>query len=153
MEPTGFDGFGAPIYEHQAPRRLAFTVDGVAVPQGSKTAFVVGGRAVLTDANRSKLKPWRATVTAAAIEAARGFQFPGAVRVWCEFNFVRPKSSKRDYPSVKPDLDKLVRGLLDGLTDSGVIRDDALVVSMTASKRYADRPHVRVSITDMGGQL
>lgn len=75
------------------------------------------------------------------------------MRIWAEFNFVRPKSSKRDYPSVKPDLDKLERALLDGLTDSGVIWDDALVVSMTASKRYADRPHVRVLITDMGGHL
>ena len=35
----------------------------------------------------------------------------------------------------KPDLDRLARAAMDGLSGS-VLRDDALVVSLSASKRY-----------------
>jgi Holliday junction resolvase RusA-like endonuclease len=58
------------------------------------------------------------------------------VRLWLTFQFVRPKSAKnRPLMVVKPDLDKLVRGVCDALT--GVIyHDDAQVVEIIASKRY-----------------
>jgi Holliday junction resolvase RusA-like endonuclease len=45
-----------------------------------------------------------------------------------------------------PDLDKLIRAILDALT--GVVwRDDGQVVDIVASKVYADTPGVDVVIT------
>lgn len=140
-----------------AMEAIEFAVDGVPIPQGSKTAFVVGKRAVVTDANKGTLKPWRALVTAAALDAlARSFQDPleGAIDVEVVFSFVRPKSVPltRVYPSVKPDVDKLARAVLDGLTDSGLFRDDAQVVRLVATKVYASTPGARVIVSRMAGQ-
>ena len=126
-ETTASDGFG-----------IAFSVLGTPAPQGSKRAFVVGKRAVMTeDSKRSG--PWRDSVAAAAREAMGGLtpvDLPMEVKV--TFYFTRPKTVKRPYPSVVPDIDKLQRALLDGLTAGGVFVDDSRVVDVTARKRYAD---------------
>ncbi len=140
------------------PRSLVFTVPGVPVPQGSSRAFVVGGRAVVTSAN-AKLRPWRAAVTAAAAEA-RGDDpaIAGPVFVEIEFTFPRPaghfgkrglRQSAPEYPAVRPDIDKLVRACLDSLTESGALRDDSLVVDLSACKWYGEYPGVRVSVTEL----
>jgi Holliday junction resolvase RusA-like endonuclease len=123
-----------------------FEVDGVPVQQGSKTGFVAGGRAIVTDQNKKTLKPWRQNVTATARAAHPGDRLEGPVLMVVEFRFVRPKTVKREWPAVQPDLDKLLRALLDGITDSGLWRDDAQVVTAHVSKVYADRPGVRVQI-------
>lgn len=125
---------------------VTFFIPGVPIPQGSKTAFVVRGRAVVTDANRAKLKPWRDHVADVAGTAAEGVTIEAAVEVRAEFELVRPASSKRRYPSVRPDVDKYVRALLDGLTDSGLIKDDGQVVRVVAEKKYAAQPGVRVTV-------
>ncbi len=126
-----------------SPVRL--DIPGTPVPQGSKTAFVVGGRAVLAEANK-RLKPWREHVARVARAQAGGFEFTGPVAVTLLFLFERPKSVKRALPSVKPDLDKLVRAIFDGLTAAGVWTDDALVVDVRAVKRYAATSGVVVTI-------
>ena len=123
-----------------------FLVEGTPVPQGSKTGFVVGKRAIVTDANKTQLKPWRQVVAAAARAAYDGPRIEGPVLLVVEFRFLRPKSVKREWPSVKPDLDKLERALLDGLTDSGIWRDDSQVVSMPSKKVYAERAGVHVQL-------
>ena len=120
-------------------RRVEFTVHGDPAPQGSKKAYVVRGRAVITDASK-KLAPWRNTVAQAASAAAGGHMFEDAVHVTAVFNMPRPKSVRRTFHTVAPDVDKLVRALLDGLTVGGLIRDDSLVVSVRAKKRYWDTP-------------
>ena len=91
--------------------------------------------------------------------AANGNHFWAAVRVELAFDFPRPKAHfgtgrnqellKRSAPLYKrtaPDLDKLARAVLDALTHSGVLRDDALVVELHCSKQYADDPGVNVKI-------
>lgn len=122
---------------------VEFTVHGIAVPQGSKTVY--NGRAV--EANK-KLRPWRKVVTAAAVEALAGRPgFDTAVTAIIDFYLPRPRTVLRLRPTVKPDLDKLARAIADGLTDSGLIRDDALIVCLSAAKWYADdKPFVRVKI-------
>lgn len=127
-----------------------FRVDGIPVPQGSKKGFVVGRRAVLVDDNKDKLKPWRAKVAAAA---DIGVTFTGPVLVAAVFYMPRPKTVRRLLPSVKPDLDKLMRALGDGMTDGGLLADDALIVTQFIHKRYASAANpvgVRVLVMEAG---
>ena len=58
--------------------------------------------------------------------------------------------TKRPLPIVPPDLDKLARGLLDGIGQSEVIwGDDSQVINLIARKFYADdrEPGAKVKIT------
>lgn len=68
----------------------------------------------------------------------------------------RPASisiKKRPLPSVKPDLDKMTRAIMDGLKEAGVYRDDALVVKIRVIKQYAGdtpdaAPGAWITVTD-----
>jgi Holliday junction resolvase RusA-like endonuclease len=58
--------------------------------------------------------------------------------------------TQRPLPIVPPDLDKLARGLLDGIGQSEVIwGDDSQVINLIARKFYADdrEPGAKVKIT------
>lgn len=119
---------------------LDFFAEGTPVPQGSKNAYVRGGRAVLVDANTC-LKPWRATVRDAAEAAIAevGWEtLDEPCRVYLAFTMPSPQRPRWDVPAVKPDLDKLTRAVFDALTDAGVWRDDSRVVEMRVTKRYED---------------
>lgn len=129
-------------------RGVAFKVLGTPAPQGSKRAFVVKGRAVLTEDSK-KTKPWRDSVATAAQDAMEGLPIDGPVAVTITFYFARPKSVRRPYPSVAPDIDKLERTILDGLQAGGVITDDARVVDLTAKKRYADTPSADITVIEV----
>jgi crossover junction endodeoxyribonuclease RusA len=62
----------------------------------------------------------------------------GPVEVEIDFTLPRPKSARgpNQYPAKRPDLDKLVRAVLDALTDGGAWADDGQVVTLTAGKLY-----------------
>lgn len=120
-------------------RSLDIWVEGTPIPQGSKTGYVRGGRAVLVDANK-RLKPWRAAVRSAAEEAIRDDEWATLdepCRVRLAFTMPRPKRPRWVLPAVKPDLDKLTRAVFDALTDAGVWTDDSRVVSLQVDKIYA----------------
>ena len=137
----GFCPSGDVVTTDDAPRVVRFTVYGTPVPQGSSKAFVVKGRAIVTSDNK-QLRPWRAEVAHAAREAWEGrAPLDEPVAVAAAFTLSRPASRpKRDkYPDRKPDLDKLIRGLLDGLTGP-LLKDDARVVMISASKVYVGAP-------------
>lgn len=60
------------------------------------------------------------------------------------FKFVKPKTSKRSYPSGKPDLDNLVK-CLDAF--NGILwEDDALIVEIHAEKIYAGEPGISLTV-------
>lgn len=131
---------------------IAFFVPGIPAPQGSKQAFVRGKRAVLVEMSKA-LPAWRAAVTTAARAAHQGPPLDGPLAVWIAFYLPRPKSvpaRRRPYPTVTPDLDKLARAVLDGITDARTWTDDARVVDLTLTKRYQDpaaEPGAHVRIT------
>jgi crossover junction endodeoxyribonuclease RusA len=109
-----------------------FAVFGVPAPQGSKR-HVGNGRMIET----SKYLPaWRKAIET---ECQSLFEEPidGALEVELWFYLPRPSSVSREYPSVMPDLDKLVRSVGDGLTQGGAIADDARIVDLHAYKRYS----------------
>lgn len=123
---------------------VTFSVIGVPHPQGSKSAFVVGKRAVVVDGSsktgREKHKVWRTLVAEGALEALedRGMPFSGPVSVHIEFRLPVVKSDPyRVLHTTKPDIDKLIRSCLDSMVDAGLLADDSLVYSIGAVKMYA----------------
>ena len=120
------------------------------VPQGSMTASYNKrlGVAHVHHVQGSALALWRASVREGA-KATGAILSPLPISVRIVFGMPRPKShlmvrgaklmvrAKYYYarPAVAPDLDKLVRGVLDALT--GICyNDDSQVVEIVASKRY-----------------
>jgi Holliday junction resolvase RusA-like endonuclease len=125
-------------------------VSGLPVPQGSKSVSRTG---VMYEANK-KLKPWRSQVEAAASSAMGKTElFDGPVTLAIAFAMSRPKSSKRLFPSVKPDLDKLVRAIGDALT--GVVyKDDALVIRIDPIQFYVhDVPGALIFVHEADKEL
>lgn len=66
----------------------------------------------------------------------------GPVSMQLTFRLTAPKSVRREHPTVRPDLDKLVRAVLDALTGLAY-KDDSQVVSIQASKTYWVDPGLR----------
>jgi Holliday junction resolvase RusA-like endonuclease len=67
----------------------------------------------------------------------KGPPMSGPLQVDMEFYFVKPKSAKRTHHTVKPDVDNVVKAVLDN--GNGIIwEDDRQIVKITASKCYAD---------------
>lgn len=131
-------------------RGVVFAVYGTPAPQGSKRAFVVGNRARIVEDSK-KSAPWRDSVAAAGIEAmASALPLAGPVEVLVKFLMPRPRTVKRELPSVAPDVDKLARAVLDGLTAGGVIVDDSRVVDLHAVKRYTDTaPGAEITVREV----
>ncbi|OHD24890.1 MAG: hypothetical protein A2Y38_16290 [Spirochaetes bacterium GWB1_59_5] len=145
---------------------LDFFVPGVPVPKGSAKAFVVKGknggkpRAIVTQDNGDKQKPWASSITYTALQEMR-FEKPvaGPMRLSLYFTMPRLKSHfgtgkkvnvlRDDAPCwhvSKPDLDKLVRCVKDALT-SIVWNDDSQVCEMpNIVKQYGDSPGVRITV-------
>lgn len=115
---------------------MIITVRGTPAPQGSKR-HVGGGRMI----EMSKaVGPWREAVRA---ETQRVMEYvaivDGPVHIRIFFRLPRPKSLPKrvTWPAKRPDLDKLVRAVLDGLTNGGAWHDDGQAVMLSAIKQYA----------------
>lgn len=117
---------------------LRVFVPGVARPKGSTRAFMHGDKPVITSDN-AKLKGWSKDI-GYVVRAAAGEQgwvqpYGGPMEVALEFVLPMPKRPKDLEHITKPDLDKLIRGVLDPMT--GVVYvDDARITRLTALKRY-----------------
>lgn len=102
---------------------------------------------------------WRGQVQQAVAEHTLE-PFTGAVQLELGFDLPRPaghsgtgrnagtvKRSAPPWPSVMPDLDKLVRAVCDSITDAGLWHDDAQVCVIVAAKRYTSTtPGVRITV-------
>lgn len=121
---------------------------GFAIYRGSRKAGTreFTGKVAIVDRNRS-VPLWRRSVVSAARPAGVAAVRPvldGALVVRLMFSLPRPVSisaTKRPYPIVKPDVDNLVKPTQDALTDAGVWKDDALVISSVISKAYVNGFH------------
>lgn len=121
-------------------------VFGEPAPQGSKRVF--NNRIVEVS---KKVKPWRAAIEECVIKAGYDtLAQPLSVRI--TFLMQRPmshyrtgsnshllKDSAPHWHTQTPDLDKLVRSTLDGLTQAHAIEDDKWVSVLHAAKKYADK--------------
>ena len=125
---------------------VSFDVLGLPAAQGSKSAIVRGGRAVVVEGKgttgREKTKAWRTAVAERAREIADEHgQITGPTGLLVVLRFPRPKSrpkSHHGWHTVKPDKDKVLRACLDGLTAGGLIVDDNQVCRISVASVETD---------------
>lgn len=127
-------------------------VRGLPAPQGSKRHV---GRGILVESSKH-VKPWRDAVRTSVADAWDQGAHDGPLMLELTFWFPRPrghygtgkntarlKPSAPSFPAGPPDVDKLIRSTMDGITAAGLWRDDARVVQVVGRKRYTgdDMPH------------
>lgn len=135
-------------------RNVEFIVLGEPIPQGSMKGFPIrrGNGSIgvsLTSAN-SKMKPWRQEVALTAIQNWNAPPSDKPIKLALTFILTRKKSVKRTYPTVKPDIDKLTRAIMDALT--GVVYvDDGQVVMVVSEKQYSyvSPPQVKIQVLEV----
>jgi len=130
------------------------------MPKGSKTAIVDKfGKARLIDARGPQMaayRAWRRAVTEAAALAARGLSGPLDGPLEATLVFWMPHLTSDPYRTLHrsaPDLDKLVRAVLDPLTEAKVIHDDARLSHIDAwalQCNATDPPGVDVELVALG---
>ncbi len=108
-------------------------------------------------------RPWRASVTYAAKQRAPAMPLQGPIFVTVEFFFPFPKGllkkdgtpKSKDVPwkHTKPDIDKLLRAILDGCTDAGLWRDDSQVCRVAAEKYHSAKPYCAVRVGEIAPPL
>lgn len=137
---------------------FSLTVFGTPAPAGSKRAFVnkFTNRAHVTDANPNAA-PWKKEVSQAAgrrMDELGLAILTGPLEVTFRFFRKRPlghsgakglKPSAPAYPTSKPDVLKLARGVEDALTGI-VYADDAVIVNELLFKRYGFPERVEIEI-------
>jgi len=64
-----------------------------------------------------------------------GEPLKGALSVTIVFLIKKPKTVKREYPTVKPDVDNLCKSTLDSLNGIA-FDDDSQIIEINASKKY-----------------
>lgn len=141
-------------------KSIVFEVLGQSIPQGSTKSFYIKklNRVVTTHGNKST-DSWRLRIATEAQKAQADHLFYNsdktqAYTVTCEFVMERPRSTPKKiiFDTKRPDLDKLIRSVLDAITDV-LIPDDAQVVGLKASKRYCstnEPPHLHIEVSRLG---
>jgi Holliday junction resolvase RusA-like endonuclease len=109
---------------------------------------------------KAPLRKWRDSIRAATMARHEGEPLDGPITVALAFQLVPPKRPRWWAPAVKPDLDKLIRAVLDSLSTTkdrktkaiirGVITDDARIIHITAAKSYHGTPGVMITISQAG---
>lgn len=128
-------------------------------PQGSKVAVVRGGRALVVDACRDA-RSWRNDLTAAMRDVRPDQPYRCGMAVTLDVFVPRPKSHygtgrnagkvkprfKDAEPISSPDIDKVLRAVLDAGKLAGWWVDDRQVRAVSCSREWAPdhRPFVRV---------
>ncbi len=123
---------------------ISFIVLGEPSPEGSTRSFYIPklNRTVTTHQNQTRLNAWRNRVATEAqnVLFEREWTSDRASAYTLDVDFVLPRPPsvpphRRIRPTVKPDIDKLVRAINDALT--GILfPDDCQVVSIRVTKDY-----------------
>jgi Holliday junction resolvase RusA-like endonuclease len=92
----------------------------------------------------SALAAWRSAIALRARESG-ATPIEGPIQLDMTFTALKPRTVNRSHPTVPPDLDKLVRAVLDALT-AIAYRDDSQVTAITARKQYGERMGLEIKI-------
>lgn len=130
---------------------IRIKVSGIPAPQGSKRHV---GHGIMVESSKA-VGPWREAIRSEAQREDGRFGRGVPVRVAINFYMPRPqghygtgrnaqkvKPSAPGRPASLPDIDKLVRAVLDGIVMGGLLADDSQVASLHADKFYADETFV-----------
>jgi len=126
---------------------ISLTIPGQPIAKGRPRVTTRGGKPRAITPERTRI--YERTVAIVAAQHGQ-WRMNGPVRVSIEAVFERPKRLKGEYRIVhdkRPDLDNVVKAVLDGLAAH---LDDANVYALNASKVYAakgERPHVSVHLS------
>ena len=139
------------ILSLEVAKMIEFTAKGLPVPQGSTKSYVVNGH-VVTAHDAKGLAQWRQIVAFQA-QSLGATILDGPVRISLVFTLQRPKTLPKriQYPAKRPDLDKLIRSVLDAITHILIV-DDSQVVDIFAVKLYATPsvgPGVKVKLEEV----
>lgn len=136
-------------------RSITFDVEGEPIPQGSKVCTCVRGFPRMFESNKNWAK-WRTRV--AQVARAQAVTWTAATPLVVEMIFTFPYNATHagaEWKTSKPDIDKLIRAVLDGITFDkrglGVLPDDSQVVRLVVDKVYGGQPGVRIRVTDAPG--
>lgn len=139
---------------------FSFVVLGDPIPKGSAKAFRHRhtGKIIVQQSNREKQKPWAERIGRTAIQAGCK-PAAGGVTLGLKFFLKRPKAhsgknglrlSAPQTHTTKPDIDKLLRCVMDALTGIAYL-DDAQVVGFSRlSKEYGEPARVEITIEKWG---
>lgn len=148
---------------NEQDRSFRFRIIGLPKSKGSLQAYIQdtpeGPRARLVEKRsgpaRKALRDWRMACARVFRQSSMFSNHFGPlkgkylrpVRVDVQFHLPRPKSAPKyaEYPTTYPDLDKLLRVVLDELTDY-LTHDDRQIVDIHTSKIYADPPGAIVTV-------
>jgi crossover junction endodeoxyribonuclease RusA len=136
---------------------IVFEVEGTPRPQGSKRHV---GRGIMVESSKH-VAEWRSWVRLCAANAFKGLHpLVGAVQVNITFYFDRPQahSTKKGlrtnaptYKVSKPDIDKLLRAVLDAMT--GIcFADDSQVVAIYCTKKFSRAAVTKVEVFNLSGE-
>lgn len=135
---------------------VTFVVPAVPIAQPRPRATAVNGRARMYEAKAGHaVHAFKASVRLAAQQAYDGPPFDGPLFARLEFIFPRPKNMiwktrpmPRGMHAKKPDVDNLVKSVLDALNGT-LFADDSQIVECHIAKHIAsgdEQPHVKVDI-------
>jgi len=135
---------------------IYFAVDGPPVGKGRPRASTKGGFVrMYTDAKTLSYEAQIADAASKAMGNNEPLATPIDLRVWVWYRIPKswPKRTQQEaldgerLPNVKPDLDNVLKAVLDAMNDV-VYVDDSQVVNMVAHKRYGAQPRIEVYVNE-----
>ena len=137
------------------PHSIVFFAHGTPKGQPRPRAFIRGKRAAVYDPGTAE--GWKGQIAIAWRETGlEGAADAPAYHIDLVFHFPRPKHHANSkgilkpgaptWHTAKPDADNAAKAVLDALVAMGVLRDDALVASLTITKQYGHPVGCRIQI-------
>ena len=139
-------------------QKLMFEIPGSPIGQGRPKFSTINGHARAYDPEKSR--NYKAYVKLLATQAMKDSGFtmikgPCALSINAYFEVPKSKSKKfreaalngLEYPTKKPDLSNIIKGIEDALNGLAY-KDDALIVRLGVTKLYSEVPRVEVTLIE-----
>jgi Holliday junction resolvase RusA-like endonuclease len=136
--------------------RLSFRVDGAPVAK-ARPRMTKSGHVWTPAKTKAHEDLIALQARSAKARSATRHEFGGAVMVTVHYHMPMPRSWSKKRKEAqrfahhiqKPDLDNLVKTVLDALNKAAIWQDDAQVASVTASKIWADTGSTEIEIATL----